>query len=87
LYEVKKMEKKEEEKVCAHCGYTAEGKFVGDICPKCGLTFWKCSNCRFTITATAPPDVCPECGNKCSFMNVTCYTPECGGPDNMDPRL
>jgi hypothetical protein len=23
----------------------------------------------------------------CAFRNVTCYTPECGGPENIDPRL
>ena len=37
--------------VCAHCGYTADGRFTGDICPQCGLTFWKCSRCGYTITA------------------------------------
>ncbi|MBW2000228.1 MAG: hypothetical protein JRJ29_20000, partial [Deltaproteobacteria bacterium] len=47
--------------VCAHCGYTADGRFAGDICPQCGLTYWKCSNCGYTITAGRPPDVCPEC--------------------------
>lgn len=73
--------------VCAHCGYTANGRFEGDICPQCGLTYWKCSNCGFTFTAAKPPEVCPECGEKCVFNNVTCYTPECGGPGHIDPRL
>jgi rubrerythrin len=73
--------------VCAHCGYTADGRFEGDICPNCGLTYWKCSNCGFTFTADKPPNVCPKCGEKCSFNNVTCYTPDCGGPGNIDPRL
>lgn len=73
--------------VCAHCGYTRSGKFVGDICPQCGLTWWKCRNCNMLITAAAPPDVCPECGAKCEFVNVTCYTPECGGPSHFDPHL
>ena len=75
--------------VCAHCGYTASGKFVGDVCPLCGLTYWKCQNskCGFLLTASVPPDVCPECGQKCTFKNVTCYVPECGGPDNIDSRL
>jgi rubrerythrin len=72
---------------CAHCGYTAGGKFEGDICPQCGLTYWKCSNCGYTISAARFPEVCPECGEKCEFKNVTCYTPECGGPGNIDPRL
>ena len=83
------MEATEMSYKCAHCGYTASGKFAGDICPRCGLTYWKCSNtnCGFLITAPAPPDVCPECGEKCGFVNVTCYVPECGGPGNIDTRL
>ena len=82
-----KMENKEEKLACAHCGYEADGRFVGDICPQCGLTYWKCSKCGFTITAANPPDACPECGEKCDFINITCYTPECGGPDHIDSRL
>jgi rubredoxin len=85
--EVKKMEEKQDEWICAHCGYTADGKFEGDICPQCGLTYWKCAKCGFLITASVPPDVCPECGEKCDFLNVTCYTPECGGPGHVDTRL
>lgn len=81
------MENKQGKFECAHCGYTAEGKFAGDICPECGLTFWKCSNCGFLTTATTPPEKCPECKEKCEFLNVTCYTPECGGPGHFDPRL
>jgi rubrerythrin len=81
------MQQKTDEHVCALCGYTAAGKFVGDICPQCSQTYWKCGECGFLITATAPPDVCPECNEKCDFLNVTCYTPECGGPGHIDPRL
>lgn len=81
------MEKKEEEMQCSLCGYTASGRFVGDICPGCSLTFWKCQNCGYTITANTPPEVCPECKEKCDFRNITCYTPECGGPGHIDPRL
>ena len=73
--------------VCAHCGYTADNQFVGDICPNCGLTYWKCSECGFLITAVKPPEHCPECGSACEFINVTCYVPECGGPGHVDPRL
>jgi rubrerythrin len=72
---------------CALCGYTAEGKFEGDICPQCNLTYWRCSNCRYTITAARPPDECPSCHQKADFQNITCYTPECGGPGQIDPRL
>lgn len=81
------MEQKENAMKCALCGYTASGKFVGDICPACSLTYWKCSSCGYTITAAAPPEVCPECQKKCDFNNITCYTPECGGPGHIDPRF
>ncbi|MFP4427882.1 MAG: rubredoxin-like domain-containing protein [Desulfovermiculus sp.] len=72
---------------CALCGYTAEGRFEGDICPHCGLTYWKCQKCNFIITAPSPPETCPECGSNAGFVNVTCYIPECGGPEHVDPRL
>ena len=81
------MGEKQEKSVCAHCGYTADGKFSGDICPSCNLTYWKCSECGYLITAGAPPSQCPQCKKDCVFLNVTCYTPECGGPGNIDPRL
>jgi len=78
---------KQEEKVCANCGYMSTEPFENDICPKCGKTFWKCSECGYTLTAEAPPEKCPSCNKKCEFRNVTCYTPECGGPGHIDPRL
>lgn len=81
------MDQKEKEMQCALCGYSASGKFTGDICPDCNLTYWKCSNCGYTITAAGPPEECPECKEKCDFLNVTCYTPECGGPGKIDPRF
>ena len=81
------MKEGQEKWICAHCGYTAFGKFVGDICPQCHLTFWKCGKCGFLLTAKTPPVTCPQCREKCDFLNVTCYTPECGGPDLVDRRL
>ena len=81
------MENKLDKWVCDLCGYTSSGRFVGDICPECGLTYWKCANCGFLITTETPPDVCPGCGQKCEFKNVTCYIPGCGGPGHIDPRL
>jgi rubrerythrin len=81
------MEDIQKKWVCAHCGYTADGRFKGDICPSCGLTYWKCNKCGFLITAAKPPQVCPECGEGCGFVDVTCYVPECGGPGNIDRRL
>jgi rubrerythrin len=83
------MDAKHDKWVCAHCGYSGSGRFTGDICPGCGLTYWKCIHCGYTFTASALPESCPECGSKEGFKNVTCYTPECGGPgrDTIDPRL
>ena len=82
-----KMNNKNDKYECANCGYISDGKFSGDICPKCGLTYWKCGKCGFLITAAVPPNKCPSCKEKCDFHNVTCYTPECGGPGNIDPQL
>ncbi|WP_163339388.1 rubredoxin-like domain-containing protein [Desulfopila sp. IMCC35008] len=81
------MDQKKNAMECVLCGYTASGKFVGDICPQCGLTYWRCSSCSFIITSPNPPEICPECGQECDFKNITCYTPDCGGPGNIDPRL
>lgn len=69
----------------AQCGLTVSGRFIGDICRD--LDYWKCRECCLIITAANPPDLCPTCNMKCPFVNVTCYTPECGGPGNIDPRL
>lgn len=84
---MKILKKAKEKSKCANCGYTADGRFKGDICPKCGLAYWKCSACGFLITARVPPYICPECNEACAFIDVTCYTPDCGGPSHTDPRL
>ncbi len=81
------MATQEEKKECDLCGYTTSGKFTGDICPQCNLTYWRCSKCNFTISATRPPEACPSCHQKCNFLNITCYTPDCGGPGHIDPQL
>ncbi|HEY72230.1 MAG TPA: hypothetical protein G4N99_03055 [Thermoflexia bacterium] len=49
--------------------------------------WWKCSNCGYTLEASQPPEVCPSCKEKCHFVDATCYTPECGGPGNIDPQI
>jgi rubredoxin len=51
------------------------------------MTQWKCSNCDYIFEAEAPLDHCPSCKQACTFSDVTCYIPECGGPGNIDPRL
>jgi rubredoxin len=48
--------------------------------------FWKCKDCGFTLEALQPPEECPACHHTCEFINVTCYTPECGF-QGIDPRL
>jgi rubredoxin len=50
---------------------------------------WSCNNCGYTFAAEQVPNKCPSCHQECTFVNVTCYTPECGGPEsgNVDPRL
>ncbi|HNU70488.1 MAG TPA: hypothetical protein PLG17_00625 [Thermodesulfobacteriota bacterium] len=53
------------------------------------MTIWKCNHCNYLLEALAPPEQCPACSQKCTFIDVTCYTPECGGPDSgaVDPKL
>ena len=47
---------------------------------------WKCSKCGYTLKTEAPPDQCPSCKEKCEFLNVTCYIPECESTGS-DQRL
>jgi len=51
------------------------------------MTQWRCSNCGYTFGADAVPEQCPSCKQTCTFTDVTCYIPDCGGPGNIDPRL
>lgn len=60
---------------CTECGYSSTNRFIGDICPRCGMTYWRCSECGFTTVSIAPPDVCPECSIPSDFVNITCYIP------------
>lgn len=43
---------------------------------------WKCNNCGNTVDMPAPPEKCPSCKEKCEFVDVSCYIPECGGADS-----
>ena len=53
------------------------------------LNWWKCSECGYMLQAALPPNACPSCKKKCAFLDATCYTPDCGGPEsgNPDPRI
>ncbi|MBP8980606.1 MAG: hypothetical protein KBG09_05115 [Syntrophobacterales bacterium] len=59
---------------------------MGNDKPKLPDMFWKCSNCGNTLQVEKPPRDCPACGQQCQFLNVTCYTPDCGFT-GIDPRL
>ena len=50
-------------------------------------TWWKCSNCGYTFKAEAPPEDCPSCKERCAFIDATCYRPDCGGSENVDPKI
>jgi len=47
---------------------------------------WKCNKCGYTLKADKPPETCPSCKQKCEFLDVSCYIPECG-QSGADPRL
>lgn len=47
---------------------------------------WKCSKCGYMMKAETPPDQCPGCKEKCEFVDVSCYVPDCG-QTGSDPRL
>jgi len=51
------------------------------------MTQWSCSNCGYVFAAETVSDRCPSCKEACTFRDVTCYVPECGGPGSIDPRL
>ena len=48
---------------------------------------WMCTSCGHYVNTGTPPDECPQCRQRCSFGNVTCYRPECGGERNSDPKI
>jgi len=43
--------------------------------------------CGYFVEGTKPPDTCGGCRSHCSFTDVTCYRPECGGPASADPMV
>lgn len=51
------------------------------------MTYWMCDKCNFVIESPKPPDPCPGCKIRCTFSDVTCYTPECGGAGSLDSKL
>ncbi len=53
------------------------------------MAVFKCNKCGNTIDVVTPPEKCPSCNQKCEFLDVSCYIPECGGPDsgNINPQV
>lgn len=54
--------------------------------------WWKCNACGYLVQQEVGkefPKPCPACNTYCTFTNVTCYKPDCGGPQsgNIDPSL
>ena len=73
------MQRGQERSICARCGYTADGRFVGDpLSPICSYLL-EMGQVQFHSGRNKAPDVCPECGEKCDFIDITCDTPKLGG--------
>jgi len=51
------------------------------------MTKWQCVQCGYFFDGVRPPEPCPGCKSACSYTDVTCYRPECGGAVNADPML
>ncbi|MFO7785041.1 MAG: rubredoxin-like domain-containing protein [Thermodesulfobacteriota bacterium] len=47
---------------------------------------WKCQKCGYNLSADAPPEICPQCREKCEFVDISCYIPDCGNT-GRDTRL
>lgn len=50
------------------------------------MVSWLCNKCGYTMDAETPPEVCPSCKSDCSFIDNSCYTPDCAGKPN-DPQI
>ncbi|ACN17252.1 hypothetical protein HRM2_41960 [Desulforapulum autotrophicum HRM2] len=50
------------------------------------MTSWICDKCGYRLEAETPPEECPSCKKKCSFVDNSCYTPDCQGQP-IDPRI
>lgn len=46
-----------------------------------------CTNCQYTLEADAPPEKCPSCGKTCSFIDASCYTPDCGCEKGLNTSI
>lgn len=50
------------------------------------MNSWMCEKCGYNMEADTPPEKCPSCNADCSFVDNSCYTPDCAGKPN-DPQI
>ncbi|EMS78053.1 MULTISPECIES: rubredoxin-like domain-containing protein [Desulfotignum] len=50
------------------------------------MTSWICDQCGYNLETDTPPEKCPSCKKDCTFVDNSCYTPDCAGTPN-DPRI
>ena len=51
------------------------------------MTHWMCTSCGYYLQSAVLLDRCPSCRQESPFNDVTCYHPDCGGEQNIDPLL
>ena len=51
------------------------------------MAYWMCRICGHCVNTVKLSDECPHCRETCSFGDVICYRPECGGEQNIDPLV
>ncbi len=51
------------------------------------MAHWMCIMCGYYLQSLTPPERCPSCKDVSGFNDVTCYRPECGGEQNIDPLI
>lgn len=40
------------------------------------MTKWRCEQCGYLLSEETPPEECPSCHVKCTFLDVTPYSPD-----------
>lgn len=61
-------------------------KSCKNIYKEAKMNSWMCEKCGYNMEADAPPEKCPSCSADCSFVDNSCYTPDCAGKPN-DPQI
>ena len=51
------------------------------------MPHWMCTACGFLDSDEDQPEHCDGCDRAAKFNDVTCYSAECGGEENVDPLL